>query len=376
MRSRMGAAAVALIMLVGACNQGGTGGSNEFTFGFSATLTGEFASFGTNMQKGAQLAIEEINGKGGINGKQAKLISVDDQGEPKQGPVVAQQFCDNKDVSVVLGYSFSSVALAAVPIYDQCKLPVLASAVTNPKLSGSSAYFHRNVLTDAIQGVKMGDYAVKVLGLKAIAALRQVDDYGNGVTDAFEQAVKDAGGQIVFTDGYQLGTKDFKPNLTNIQGKSPDGIFIGGFYTEAAKIAQQARELGIDAQFVGTDGSLNPDLVQLGGDAVEGMILYGVFDPSVDLPEVRTFVEAYKAKFSEEPNSWAALAYDAVYTVKAAAEATKDTSRDGIERGLAQVKDLKGVTGTTAFDDKGDRQMNLLFLEVKGGKIGLAEKQP
>ncbi|OGN82275.1 MAG: branched chain amino acid ABC transporter substrate-binding protein [Chloroflexi bacterium GWC2_73_18] len=371
--SRLGVLLVGAAVVAAAC-QGG--GGQKFTIGFGGTLTGEFAAFATNMQKGAQLAIDEINAAGGINGVQVEMISVDDRGEPKEGPVVAQQFCDNKAVSVVLGYSFSSVALPAVPIYDQCQMPVLASAVTSPKLSGSSKYFHRNVPTDAYQGAQMGEYAAKILGLKQIASLHQVDDYGNGVTEAFENAFKGAGGEIVSSDGYQLGTKDFLPILTNVQQKNPDGIFIGGFYPEDAKIAQQARGLGMQQPILGTDGAANPELIQLGGDAVEGLVFYATFDPTIDLPAVKKFVDAYKAKFNEEPNSWAALAYDAVYTVKKAAELAGGNSRDKIQTGLGMVKDLPGVTGTTTFDQSGDRAMKLLFIAVKDGKFALAEKQP
>ncbi|HXF37024.1 MAG TPA: ABC transporter substrate-binding protein [Actinomycetota bacterium] len=370
---------LAAILMLAACAGpgagGSAGGSGVFKIGFTGTLSGEFASYAVEMRQGVELAVDEINAAGGVEGARVEIVVADDRGEPSQGPVVAQRFCDDEDIKVVLGYSFSSVALAAVPVYDRCGLPVLASAVTSPDLSGSSRYFFRNVLTDAVQGAQMGRYAVDVLGFRRIATLHQVDDYGNGVNAAFESAVREAGGEIVSSDGYQLGTKDFRGQLTRIDSVDPDAIFVGGFYPEAAKIAEQARDLGLGQRILGTDGSLSPDLIALGGESVEGMILYGLFHPSLESPEVQRFVSSFEERFGQEPSSWSALAYDAVYAVKAAVELAGGTSRDDVREGLAGVENVPGVTGPTSFNEEGDRITNVLFLTVRDGEFVPAEKQ-
>lgn len=353
----------------------GAAQAERAVIGFTAALSGDFAAFGLNMRKGLELALDEINKKGGVNRVKLEATFADDRGEPKEGVLIAQKFCSDRSVKVVMGYSFSSVALAAVPIFDQCGLPVLASAVTSPLLSGSSKFFRRNVLTDAIQGAQMGRYTAQALGKKSIALIHQQDDYGIGVTDAYEKSVKEAGGTVLTREKYLLGTKDFKTQLTNIKAKNPDALFIGGFYTEAAKICQQARELGLNVPLVGTDGSLNPELMKLGGSCVEGMIVYAMFDPTVEKAEIKRFLGAYKAKHNEEPNAWAALAYDATYVVAEAARLAGNNDRAALNEAFARIKDLPGVTGTTSFDAKGDRLGPLLFLEVKGGKFVLASKQ-
>lgn len=342
---------------------------------FTGTLTGDFAFFAQNMQKATDLAIDEINTKGGVLGAQIEKTSVDDTGAPAQGPIVAQQLCDDASIDVVTGYTFSSVAIAAVPVYEGCKMPVLASGVTSPKLSGSSTFFHRNIPTGEVQGAALGKYAVETLGLKRFATLRQVDDYGDGVTKAFEDSVKASGGEIISSDGYQLGEKDFRPVLTNVEAKAPDAIFIGGFYNEAAKIAQQARDVGIKSQFLGADGTLAPDLISLAGQAAESMVVVGVFRPRVvgeasstgDSQLAQDFVTAFAQKHNASPDALAALSYDAVYTVKAAAEAGGGTSREAIQKGLGLVKDVPGVTGGTTFDANGDRQIEIQFFQVKNG---------
>lgn len=351
----------------------------DVKIGFTAALSGDFAAYGENMQRGLELAIAEINAKADNGGIKLSLATSDDRGLPSDGVLIAQRFCSDDTIDIVMGYSFSSVALAAAPIINDCQLPVLASAVTSPDLTGVSPYFRRNVLTDAVQGELAGRYAATALGAKRIAALNQQDDYGIGGTDAFVAAATAAGSEILSREAYVLGTKDFKTQLTSIKALNPDLLWIGGFYTEAAKIAQQARQIGLDVQILGSDGLLGPKLIELGGASIEGTILYGMFDPSVDKPDVRAFVKAYKEKYGEEPNAWAALAYDAGFTLneaaKLAVQKNGKVDRAGLNAAFAEVKAVPGVTGPTTFQDNGNREGTVVYLQVKDGKFILAPKQ-
>jgi branched-chain amino acid transport system substrate-binding protein len=350
--------------------------AEQITIGFTAALSGDFAAFGLNMRKGLDLAIEALNKKGGAT---YNVVSVDDRGEAREGVLIAQRFCSDKAVDVVMGYSFSSIALAAMPVFDGCKLPVFASAVTSPELSNVSPYFRRNVLTDAVQGGIAGTYAAKTLELGKIYVLNQQDDYGIGVANAFSKAAEAGGAEIVGKEAYLLGSKDFRTLLTKVRAAKPDAIFIGGFYTDAAKIAEQARALGIQAQLLSTDGALNVDLMKLGRDAVEGMILYGMFDPSVATPATETFLAAYRAAYKEDPSAWAALGYDAGMTLGAAVDLASQNgpvTRESLNAAFGKLKDVPGVTGPTTFAESGDRAGTLYFLTVSGGKFTLAPKQP
>jgi branched-chain amino acid transport system substrate-binding protein len=225
----------------------------------------------------------------------------------------------------------------------------------------------------------MGTYAAKTLGLTNIYVLNQQDDYGIGVAKAFSDAATKAGAKVLGTESYLLGAKDFRTLLTKVRAAQPDAIFIGGFYTEAAKIAEQARALGIKAQLLSTDGALNVELMKLGRGAVEGMIVYGMFDPSVSTPATEAFLSAYREKYKEDPSAWAALGYDAGMTLGAAVDlAAKDgpVTRESLNTAFGKLKDVPGVTGPTTFDKSGDRAGALYFLTVSGGKFSLAPKQP
>jgi branched-chain amino acid transport system substrate-binding protein len=351
------------------------GGGGSMTLAFSGTLSGPFATYAQQMRQGVDLAVGEINGAGGIDGKQLKVKYADDRGKPEQGIVIAQRFC-NDNAAAVLGYSVSTVALAALPTFERCQLPVIASATTSPKFTGLSDYYFRTVLSDQVVAGAGARYAVEQLGAKKLAVLYQKDDYGEGGDKSFVDAAKAAGAQIVYDQGYQLGTTNFLSQLTKIKSANPDLIFLSSFYPEAARIAQQAQQLGMKVQMLGLDGVLSPDLPKLAGSAAEGMLVLGYFNPNASggSAKVSSFVDAFKQKYSEAPSDWSALAYDAVYAVKSAAEKSQGTDRSAIAKGLPQAS-FQGATGDVSFD-KGDRKGNAVVFEVKGKDFVPAEKQP
>ncbi|MFT0172640.1 ABC transporter substrate-binding protein [Paraburkholderia mimosarum] len=344
--------------------------------GFTATLTGDFAAYGADVRKGFDLGVARVNAQGG---PQLAVKVVDDHGQPNDGVLAAGQFCEDSKISAVVGYTFSSIALAAAPILKKCRMPVVASAVTSPELTGVSKYFRRVILTDASQGARMGAYVAKQMGIKSVYVLYQQDDYGIGVSTAFKHAFADAGGKLAGESSYNLGTRDFRTILARLKAASPDAIFVGGFYTEAAMIAAQSKDIGMKAKLVGTDGSLSPQLMQLSGNAVEGMTLYGMFDPgSAPSPETAEFVKIYRDKYHSDPNEWAALGYDSALSVGAAAKSARkagEVNRDTINDALAKVRNLQGATGNISFQPDGDRAGSLYYFTVRGGKFTLADKQ-
>jgi branched-chain amino acid transport system substrate-binding protein len=353
----------------------GSSGGGTMKLAFSGTLSGPFATYAQQMRQGVDLAVSEINGAGGIDGKQVDVSYADDRGKPENGIVIAQRFCNDKS-SAVLGYSVSTVALAALPTFERCQLPVVASATTSPKFTGLSDFYFRTVLSDAVVAGEGARYAVQELGKKRLAVMYQKDDYGEGGDKSFVDAAKAAGAEIVYDQGYQLGSTNFLSQLTKIKASKPDMIFLSSFYPEAARIAQQAKQLGMNVPFLGLDGVLSPDLPKLAGTSAEGMLVLGYFNPSSGSAgaKVSSFVDAFKKKYNEAPSDWSALAYDAVYAVKSAAASSKGTDRGAIAKGLPNAQ-FDGATGGVSFD-KGDRKGNAVVFEVKGKDFVPAEKQP
>ena len=366
--------ASAALLVLTACSSGGSGTDSEgsgdaIPLAYTATLSGDFASYGLEMREGVDLAIEEINADGGVLDRDLTTEVVDDEGKPANGPVIAQQFCDDSSIPAVLGFSFSSVALSGLPIYTQCGLPVVASAVTSPELSGASDIFFRTVFTDAYQGAEAARFISENRDVKKVAVLYQQDDYGKGVADAFSAAIEEEGGTVTSSQAYQLGTVNFGSIVDTALSGDPDAVFIGGFYTEAGKIVTQVRDSGSEVPIFASDGAASPLFLELTGADAEGVEVYAAFSASDPRAEASDFVTAFQEKYDKEPSSWAALAYDATYVVAEAIEKAGSTDRAAVADAIGQTKDFAGVSGTISFDEDGNRVGDLTFQRVEDGKF-------
>ncbi|WP_440312346.1 ABC transporter substrate-binding protein [Leucobacter chromiireducens] len=374
-RAALALTAGAALIALSACSSGdsGTGGEGgadgAIPIGYTATLSGDFASYGLEMREGIDLAISEINADGGVLGRDLTTEVVDDEGKPANGPVIAQEMCDNSEIPAVLGFSFSSVALSGLPIYTQCGLPIVAAAVTSPELSGASDIFFRTVFTDAYQGAEAASFISEHRGVKKIAILYQQDDYGKGVADSFTEAFEAAGGTVTSSQAYQLGTVNFGSTVDAALKDQPDAVFIGGFYTEAGKIVNQVRDAGSDLPIFASDGAASPLFLDLAGANAEGVEVYAAFSASDPRPESAKFVEAFQAQYNKDPSSWAALAYDATYIAAEGITEAGSTDRAAVADAIRKTDGYAGASGTISFDDEGNRVGELTFQRVEDGKF-------
>ncbi len=261
------------VLVVAAVAVVGCGGSDEntsstaaggapFKFGVAGPMTGQYANYGASHKAGAEIAVAELNAAGGVNGGQASFAIGDDLGDPKEAVLVAQKYIDDKEIVFVDGHQFSGATIAAGAKYEEAGLPMISPSATNPDISKLGAFIWRICMTDAVQGEGLAKYSVATLGLKNIAIMYDDSDYGRGLADAYEAAVKTAGGTVVGKEQYTTGDTDFKAQLTKLKGASPELLFLSGYYPEGSKIAQQAAELGMKVQLLGSDGYASDELSQ------------------------------------------------------------------------------------------------------------------
>ncbi|MGQ9706256.1 MAG: ABC transporter substrate-binding protein [bacterium] len=353
-------------------------GKEEISIGVAAPFTGDGAQFGDMIRKGASMMMEKVNAEGGINGAMIKLVFEDDKGDPREAANVAQKLASDTEIVAVVGHFNSSCSKAAKPIYKQMKIVELSPGSTNKDVCIGSEWTFRDVYRDDFQGHAVADYINSVLGVKKVAIFYDNDDYGRGLMEFFSERAKEIGMEIVRMEAYTRDTQEFTPQLTNIKKENPDIIFISGLYTQAAMICSQARRLGITTPFIGGDGLMSSDLIKIGGDAVEGILITCPFIPEMAGEAGADFVKAFRAKYGEDPDAWAALTYDAIGII---IEAIKNvgTDRVKIRDYLAQMttkeRGYNGVTGITVFDENGDCVKPLFVATVKDGKFIPAEKQ-
>ncbi len=361
------ATALAALVLSMAC--GPKLNPNEIRIGEFGSLTGAQATFGISTQNGIQLAVDEVNAAGGVNGKTLKVTALDDQGKPEEAAVVVTKLITEDKAQVILGEVASSLSLAAAPICQDHKIPMISPSSTNPKVTQVGDYIFRVCFIDPFQGQVMADFAMGALKAKTAAILRdQKSDYSMGLADFFIKRFKDKGGSILADQSYVAGDVDFKSQLTNIREQKPDVIFVPGYYGEVGLIAKQARELGIQAPLLGGDGWDSSKLYEIGGAALDGCYFSSHYSSDSTDPKVQDFVKKYQAKFGEVPDALATLGYDSVGVLAAALKNAKSLDGAGIRDAIAGTKNFAGVTGSISLDADRNAVKPAVVLKISGGK--------
>ncbi|MCP5270320.1 MAG: branched-chain amino acid ABC transporter substrate-binding protein [Burkholderiaceae bacterium] len=343
--------------------------------GHVGPTSGAIAHLGKDNENGARMAIDELNAKGMmIGGKKVtfELLAEDDAADPKQGTAAAQKLVDSK-VNGVIGHLNSGTTIPASKLYSDAGIPQISPSATNPKYTrqGYKTAF-RMVADDTQLGGTLGKYAVTTVGAKTVAVVDDRTAYGQGVAEEFAKGVEAAGGKIVSTQFTTDKATDFTAILTAIKKEKPDVIFFGGMDAVAGPMLRQMKQLGIKAKFMGGDGICSGALPELaaGTMADEGVICAeagGVEgEEKVGLDK---FKADFQAKFGAEVQIYAPYVYDAVMVMAAAMEKAGSADPATYLPVLAATDGYKGVTGTIAFDEKGDIKNGALTLYTyKAGK--------
>ena len=359
---------------------GGEKKADTIKVGANLEMTGGSASYGISSKNAIELAFKEINEKGGINGKQLELVVADNKSEAAEATNAMQKLVSQDNVVAVIGPNLSSSVIAASAINNSAKVLDIAPMATNPyvtvdQASGKTKDFnYRTCFIDPFQGKVMAEYAHQN-GFKKVAIVQEVsNDYSVGLAKFFrEEFVKLTGDEnsIVDVANYQTGDKDFTAILTNIKALNPDAVFAPGNFTESALLVKQARQLGIDAQFMGGDTWETQEFIDVGGKDVEGVALSTAFDrEKASTEEAKKFLDAYTKEYNGEPSALTAMAYDAyLIAVSGIEKAGTVTDTVKIRDAIAATKDLECVTGMTTLDENGDPIKGVVIKTVKDGKF-------
>lgn len=346
-----------------------SGNENEILLGAYGSSTGATASFGINQLRGTQMAVDEVNAAGGIDGKKIKLINYDNKSDNDETLAVVNRLITQDKVVAIVGEFTSGRSKIGGQIAQENKIPMLSPGATNPDVTKIGNYIFRSCFIDPFQGYAMAKFMTENLKLKKAAILRDVkNDYSVGLAKTFAENLKKFGGEVVADVSYQEGDVDFKSQLTSIKSKSPQAIFIPGYYNEVALIAKQARELGMKQALLGGDGWSSPKLHEIAKDAIDGGYFSNHYSTESKDPITLEFIKNYKAKYNEEPDVMAALGYDGTKLMLQAIKDSKTFKPDDIRNALASIKDFHGVTGKMAMDENRDAIKGASVVQVDGDK--------
>lgn len=367
-RFALAAALISGIALTG-CSRGG-GDEKEILIGEYSSLTGTAATFGTSTHKGAMLAVEEANAGGGILGKKIKLLTEDTQSKPEEAATVVTKLITRDRVIAMVGEVASSRSLAAAPICQANGVPMITPSSTNPKVTQVGDYIFRVCFLDDFQGNVIARYIRNTLHMTRVAVLKDVkNEYSVGLAHYFMESFQKMGGSIIAEQAFSEGDNDFKAQLTAIKAVNPEIIFVPGYYSEAAMIVKQGRELNITIPFIGGDGWDSAKLLEIGGSSMEGTYYcnhYSTADPG---EVVQNFVGKFRTKYNETPDAIAALSYDAVRILLNAIRRTGTTEGPKLRNAIAATKEFDGVTGSITISAERNATKSAVILTIKDGKL-------
>jgi branched-chain amino acid transport system substrate-binding protein len=345
--------------------------AQDIKVGGIGPVTGEAATFGVSTKNGMAMAIEEWNAKGGIfGGRKAKLIFEDDKGDPAEGATVYTKLIQQDNVVAIVGTVMSKVTLAGAPICQAAGIPMISPTSTNEKVTLVGDYIFRACFIDPFQGTVGASFAFKDLKAKKAAAIFDIgNDYTKGLAENFRATFEKLAGKgsVVAYEGHPSGATDFKAQLTKIIAAKPAVLYVPDYYNDVGLIAKQARELGFKGPLVGGDGWDSPELVKIGGTAVENGFFTNHYSPADKRPMVKDFVAKYTAKFGAEPDALAALGYDAMYIMLDAIKRAGSTNGAAIRDALVKTS-LDTVSGKVTFDANRNPIKSAVIIEIKGGK--------
>ncbi|HEY1015915.1 MAG TPA: ABC transporter substrate-binding protein [Herpetosiphonaceae bacterium] len=357
------------------CGGQSAGGANEvIKIGFFGPLSGDSASDGTNARNAAQLAINQANAKQAIPGKTLQLVAYDDKLSQTDVVTAINNLVDNDKVSAVIGGSYSGPTRKAAPLLQAKGIPLLAAYATHPEVTTAGPMVFRVIYTSVVQGKAIGLFSMDKLGHKSFYVLSIDNDYGNSMSDSVKQTIEAKGGTVAGARKFGADEKDFAVPLAEIKAAKADAVILIGYYAQSAEIIKQARAQGIALPIIGSDGLDSPSLLELGGPAVEGVVLATDFSRNDPRPIVQDFIREFQAAYNTGPDVVASSTYDATNLLIEAIKRSNSSQPQAIRDAIAATTTFEGVTGNITFTPDREVAKTVLFVKIEKGSFAFLDK--
>lgn len=361
---------VGAMMLIGGCGKSGEVAKPEtIKIGGMAPLTGALAIYGVTTTNGAELAVKEINENGGVLGKKIEYVMLDTKGDSTEAVMAYNKLVDEK-VAGIIGEVTSKPTLAVAEVAVQDNMPLITPTGTQVDITEAGPNVFRVCFTNPYQGKVLAITSKERLGADTVAVmLNNSSDYSDGIAKAFIEESEKLGMKVMGVEGYSDGDKDFRPQLTKLAAMNPDVILIPEYYEQAALIATQAREVGVNSIFVGSDGwdGIAKTLDKSAYAAIENSYFTNHFSMEDQSEKIQNFLKDYREAYKEDPSAFSALGYDAVYMMKSAIEKAGTTDKQKVVDALKGIE-YDGVTGYLTFDDHNNPVKAVTVLKIENGK--------
>ncbi len=368
---KLSCVAVAVCTLIGVALSAGA--AETIKIGLLAPLTGNAAADGESVQNSVKLAVERVNGEGGLLGRKVEVVTYDDRADAKDSVALSHKLIEQDKVVAVVGGSYSTPMRAVAPIFQEEKIPFVAAYAVHPDITKAGNFCFRNGFLGTVEGKAAAYAGVKMLKAKKIALLVSDNDFGRTLSQGFKYYItKNAAGAatIVSEQAYPMSEKDFRAYLTKIKQESPDLIFASGYYFQTGPVVKQAREMGITAHIMGEEGADSPKFLEIAGPAAaEGFVIVTNLNRDDKRPEVQKFLKTYETRFKIQPDMVGASAYDAFMMICDSIKRAKSVKADDVRNALANIKNFDGLTGQVKRFTNGEVVKDVQVQIVKKGRF-------
>lgn len=333
---------------------GGTSQAAEkIKIGFHAPLTGFAASDGKSSSEGAKLAVEQVNGAGGINGKMLELVIYDDQAKATQAIPIANKLIGQDKVTVAVSGSYSSPTRSAAGVFQEAKIPYVSAYAIHPDITRAGNYVFRTSFLGGIQGRAGAKLVGETLGKKRVVMITLQNDFGKSLAAGFKSMAGNFGIKIVNEYQYSIKDRQFGSIVAKVKADKPEAIYASGYYFTAGPLVSQLRSAGITVPIIGQEGYDSQKFIEIAGKASEGVIITTSLDRDSDVPETKNFIEAFEKKAGFKVDMVAASSHTAVMVVADALKRCGSTDPRAIRDAIAKTH-LKVSTGTIKFNELGE----------------------
>lgn len=337
----------------------------------AAPMTGDNSEYGIGFANAAELMADEWNANGGVLGKQIEIVKYDDKNTSEEATTIAQKIVSEKDVAGVIGHFASGVCMTAAPIYQENGVIEISPSSSHVDYSGIGDYIFRNNTVIAKEGAASVDIAINDLGKKNIGIISIMTDWGTNTAEVIKTIIEESGDadvKIVAHEEVIEGSDDYSSAITKLDEAGADVIICCGMYNLVAPLAKQYKQVNPDIKLVAFSNAYSQQLIELGGDAVEGVCFPVIFFSESEDENIKNYIAAYKEKYGSEPSALTSQAYDSVGMLLTAIQEAGTTDAAAVKDKLYEI-DYAGVTGQTKFDSNGDVDKEFVKVTISDGKF-------
>ncbi len=348
---------------------GGTADNGDkIQIAVAAPMTGDNSEYGIGFYNAVLLKAKEWNDNGGVLGKQIEIVQYDDKNTSEEATTIAQKIVSDKKVVGVIGHFASGVCMTAAPIYQENKIIEISPSSSHPDYSGIGDFIFRNNTVISKEGAASIDIAVNDLGKKKVGIISIMTDWGTNTSKMIKEMIEKTDAKVVAHEEVMEGSDDYTPAITKLNEAGADVVICCGMYNLVAPVAKQYKQINPDIKIVGFSNSYSQQLIELGGEAVEGVCFPVIFFSESDDPEVKNYVETFKKEYGNAPSALTSQAYDSAGILLTAIKEAGTTDSEKVKEKLYEIN-YKGVTGDTKFDSNGDVDKQFVKVTIKDGKF-------